>query len=67
MKKVLAVILLAQTDLDPETTAAARVSLLDTEKARADQAIRFTDASGKSCLCYFGDQGLDMERLPAGA
>lgn len=43
---------LLETDIDISTAKASRVYLLDKEKNRADQAIRFTDDKGDNYICY---------------
>lgn len=47
------VYLMADTGIDLSTVVASRVSLVDTEKNKTDEVIRFTDKYGNELMYYF--------------
>lgn len=54
---------LEETETDPTSARAARVSITMGEDTR--EAIRITDGEGHECICFFGKEGVSFEE-PSG-
>lgn len=54
---------LRNTDIELSTAKASCVYLLDREKKRIDQVIRFTDGKREDYICYFGEDSFEVKYM----